>query len=73
MPSDKRLRFGDVLVNSTGVGTLVAWPLLCRAHLLADENRELAATRDLLLPRLVTGRLDISNIDLGDLLSAVAA
>jgi type I restriction enzyme S subunit len=33
----------------------------------------LAATRDLLLPRLVTGRLDISDIDLGDLLPADAA
>lgn len=33
----------------------------------------LAATRDLLLPRLVTGRLDVSDIDLGDLLPAEAA
>lgn len=32
---------------------------------LRDQNRRLAATRDLLLPRLVTGRLDISDIDLG--------
>jgi len=29
------------------------------------QNHQLAATRDLLLPRLVTGRLDISEIDLG--------
>jgi len=36
--------------------------------LLVSQNRRLAATRDLLLPRLVTGRLDISDIDLGDLL-----
>jgi hypothetical protein len=28
-------------------------------------NRQLATTRDLLLPRLVTGRLDISDVDLG--------
>jgi type I restriction enzyme, S subunit len=35
---------------------------------LANYNRRLAATRDLLLPRLVTGQLDISDIDLGDLL-----
>lgn len=34
---------------------------------LASGNRSLAATRDLLLPRLVTGRLDISNVDLGAL------
>lgn len=37
---------------------------------LVEANTALAATRDLLLPRLVTGRLDISNVDLGDLLSA---
>jgi len=35
---------------------------------LIGTNRRLAATRDLLLPRLVTGLLDISDIDLGDLL-----
>jgi hypothetical protein len=33
----------------------------------------IAATRELLLPRLVTGRLDISDIDLGDLLPDDAA
>lgn len=32
---------------------------------LASINHQLAATRDLLLPRLVTGQLDISDIDLG--------
>lgn len=37
------------------------------------QNRHLAATRDLLLPRLVTGRLDISDVDLGDLLPTEAA
>ncbi len=42
------------------------------AHFQA-HNQSLAATRDLLLPRLVTGRLDISDIDLGDLLQAEAA
>jgi len=40
---------------------------------LASQNVSLVATRDLLLPRLVTGRLDISDIDLGDLLPADAA
>lgn len=38
-----------------------------------QHNRALAATRDLLLPRLVTGRLDIDDLDLGDLLPAEAA
>jgi type I restriction enzyme S subunit len=37
---------------------------------LVQQNQELAATRDLLLPRLVTGRLDISDIDLGVLAPA---
>lgn len=37
---------------------------------LVEHNRALAATRDLLLPRLVTGRLDISDVDLRDLLPA---
>ncbi len=40
---------------------------------LVEANAALAATRDLLLPRLVTGRLDIDDIDLGDLLPAEAA
>jgi type I restriction enzyme S subunit len=44
------------------------------SHLaLIKKNRALATTRDLLLPRLVTGRLDISHLDLGDLLPADAA
>jgi type I restriction enzyme, S subunit len=33
------------------------------------SNATLYTTRDLLLPRLITGRLDISDIDLGPLLS----
>lgn len=32
---------------------------------LVQQTRQLAATRDLLLPRLVTGRLDIADVDLG--------
>jgi type I restriction enzyme, S subunit len=41
---------------------------LLYAATLSEHNRRLAATRDLLLPRLVTGQLDISDVDLGDLL-----
>lgn len=51
----------------------VAEPALRMAALLRRQNRALSATRDLLLPRLVTGRLDISDIDLGDLLAPEAA
>jgi type I restriction enzyme S subunit len=35
---------------------------------LSAQSEALIATRDLLLPRLVTGRLEISDIDLGELL-----
>lgn len=39
---------------------------------LVDANAALSATRDLLLPRLVSGRVDVSDLDLGDLLPAEA-
>lgn len=45
-----------------------AGPMLEEVFALASLNRRLAATRDLLLPRLVTGHLDISDVDLGALL-----
>ncbi len=40
-------------------------PTHAQAINLRHLNEQLAATRDLLLPRLVTGRLDISEVDLG--------
>lgn len=40
---------------------------------LVEQSAALASTRDLLLPRLVTGRLDISELDLGELLPAEVA
>jgi type I restriction enzyme S subunit len=43
----------------------VAEPLDQQIATLEATNQQLAATRDLLLPRLVTGRLDISDVDLG--------
>lgn len=46
----------------------LAGPALRLASQLEHENLRLAHTRDLLLPRLVSGRLDISGIDLGGLL-----
>jgi type I restriction enzyme S subunit len=42
-----------------------ARPMLDERVELTLLNRQLATTRDLLLPRLVTGRLDISDVDLG--------
>lgn len=59
---DHLLRFANHLV-----------PLLSQRTALRQSLHNLAATRDLLLPRLVTGRLDISDVDLGELLPAEAA
>lgn len=47
----------------------VGRPLLTRAHALSVANAAYARTRDLLLPRLVTGRLDISDVSLGPLVT----
>lgn len=43
---------------------------LCWSGELVEVNQVLVATRDLLLPRLVTGQLDISDVDLGALAPA---
>lgn len=51
----------------------LATPALREATELRRANRVLARTRDLLLPRLVTGRLDVSDVDLGNLLPAEIA
>jgi type I restriction enzyme S subunit len=48
-------------------------PMFEQVFALRVEMEHLAATHDLLLSRVVTGRLDISDIDLGDLLPADAA
>jgi type I restriction enzyme S subunit len=45
--------------------TGIVGPFLEAAEAAERGNRQLRATRDLLLPRIVTGRLDISEIDLG--------
>ena len=36
---------------------------------LAEQNRVLREARDLLLPRLVSGELDVSDLDLGEVLA----
>ncbi len=66
-----KLAVPDV-ATMTAFGAIVG-PLLASVPQLMRRNAVLAATRDLLLPRLVTGRLDISEIDLGDLLPGEAA
>ncbi len=42
-----------------------ALSMMTHAARIRDQNRVLAVARDLLLPRLVSGQLDISDIDLG--------
>ena len=39
-------------------------PIFAQIRNLRDENEELAATRDALLPKLMSGELDVSNLDL---------
>jgi type I restriction enzyme S subunit len=41
-------------------------------RVLIQSSRQLGAIRDLLLPRLVTGRIDVSKLDLDELVDAVA-
>ncbi len=42
--------------------------LQCLGEALERSSRSLAATRDLLLPRLVTGRFEMSDVEVGELL-----
>jgi type I restriction enzyme S subunit len=51
----------------------VAGPMLEHVYVLAAQNRRLAAARNLLLPRLIGGRLDVSDVDLGALTPDEAA
>ena len=46
--------------------------LLALAQALMFQARGLAAIRDLLLPKLVTGKIDVSNLDLDSLVDSVA-
>jgi type I restriction enzyme S subunit len=50
---------------------LAAEPLLTMAYALANRNRTLARIRDLLLPKLVTGQIDVSRLNLDPVLGSV--
>ncbi len=50
----------------------VAGPTLAMAYSLARENQTLAGIRDILLPKLVTGQIDVSGLDLDALTESVA-
>ncbi|MDW3219098.1 MAG: restriction endonuclease subunit S [Acidimicrobiales bacterium] len=70
--SHQRVKPGDVVAlplvgPSTEVVdrySTIATPMLDLADNLRDQNKTLTAARDLLLPRLVSGELDVSEIDL---------
>jgi type I restriction enzyme S subunit len=47
-------------------------PQLRMGRTLRVESRQLAALRDLLLPKLVTGQIDVSNLDLDALVDSTA-
>jgi type I restriction enzyme, S subunit len=69
-----RQSIGDLRVcvpdeTTLEVFSMTAWPLLTAVPELAQFNDRLSAARDLLLPRLITGRLDISDVDLAGLLA----
>jgi type I restriction enzyme S subunit len=79
--SHQRVRPGDVqqyqvawaLPHLRAAYDKLAVPALSEVANLRGQNRQLSAVRDLLLPRLVTGQLDISDIDLGTLTPAESA
>ena len=48
-------------------------PLESKIHVLEDQTRTLAGLRDLLLPNLVTGRIDVSHLDFDALTEAAIA
>ncbi|MEJ7893729.1 MAG: restriction endonuclease subunit S [Solirubrobacteraceae bacterium] len=69
----KRFPFVMPSVDVMAVFTDVVSPIERQIATLECASRAHARTRDLLLFRLVSGRLDISEIDLGDLLASEAA
>ena len=48
-------------------------PMIRSAGTLRSQIDRLAATRDLLLPKLVTGEIDVSELDLDALVEAAGA
>ena len=54
LPSDEELEAFNAL----------ALPILAQIHSNRGENERLIAARDTLLPRLMSGELDVSDIDL---------
>lgn len=53
--------------------TTVVDPIDQEVLVLRQETRHLAALRDLLLPKLVTGRIDVSHLDLDALVGVAGA
>lgn len=54
LPSDEELEGFNAL----------ALPILAQIHSNRDENKRLAAMRDILLPKLISGKLDVSDVNI---------
>ncbi len=52
-PRDLQIRFGEIVK-----------PLLLQIELLGQKNSKLSGMRDLLLPRLISGEIDVSSLPL---------
>ncbi|WP_313096449.1 restriction endonuclease subunit S [Corynebacterium variabile] len=51
----------EAVVDAFGA---IAWPILNKIDVLLATNEHLSALRDRLLPKLVTGQIDVSSLDL---------
>ena len=54
----------DLDINEVNKYTIIVTPIFEKIGQNKDENLRLAALRDTLLPKLMSGEFDISNIDL---------
>ncbi len=69
------LREFEILVPPLAIQTAfteVVAPVSAQVLNLSEQRRVLESIRDLLLPKLVTGQIDVSNLDLDALLDSVA-
>lgn len=73
--SQRKIREMPVVIAPADVADhfeVAAQPMLSEALDLANVMRQLAALRDLLLPKLVTGQIDVSHLDLDAITEAAS-
>ena len=44
--------------------TEIVRPIFKQVHILSDQNKNLKQTRDLLLPKLISGEIDVSELEI---------